>query len=112
MQTSEILTTSEVLVGRMGSFMKHRPGFTLIELLVVIAIIAILIALVVPTVQKVRDAARQAATLNNLRQCGIAVHTAHNVHKTLPPCNAIYGDFRNLANATFPGKATLFIHLF
>jgi prepilin-type N-terminal cleavage/methylation domain-containing protein len=90
----------------------RRHGFTLIELLVVIAIIAVLIALLVPAVQKVREAANWSSTLNNLRQCGIAVHTANNEHKMLPPCNAVYGAYKNLASATFPGKGTLFIHLF
>jgi prepilin-type N-terminal cleavage/methylation domain-containing protein len=92
--------------------MRPRHGFTLIELLVVIAIIAVLIALLVPAVQKVRDAANWSSTLNNLRQCGVAVHAAHNEHKAMPPCNAIYGAYRNLSSGTFPGKATLFIHLF
>jgi prepilin-type N-terminal cleavage/methylation domain-containing protein len=65
--------------------MKRRTGFTLIELLVVIAIIAILIALLVPAVQKVREAANRASTNNNLRQCGVATHTAVGDFKRMPP---------------------------
>jgi prepilin-type N-terminal cleavage/methylation domain-containing protein len=75
----------------MAATSRPRVGFTLIELLVVIAIIAILIALLVPAVQKVREAAAATQARNNLRQIGIAVHAAHDVHKLTPMMYGVYG---------------------
>ena len=45
-----------------------RQGFTLIELLVVIAIIAILAAILFPVFAKVKEKARQASCLSNVKQ--------------------------------------------
>ncbi|EIP98005.1 prepilin-type N-terminal cleavage/methylation domain-containing protein [Opitutaceae bacterium TAV1] len=67
---------------------RHPGGFTLIELLTVIAIIGILAAIIIPTVARVRNSARTAACLSNLRQIALAgqMYANDNKMNLVPIC--------------------------
>lgn len=84
-------------------------GFTLVELLVVIAIIGILAAILFPVFGRVRDQARRASCISNLKQLGLAItqYTQDNDER-LP--NAAHGGDLGIAQSgvwmyysTYPG---------
>ncbi len=64
-----------------------RTGFTLIELLTVIAIIGILASILIPTVNKVREAAKTATCASNLRQLALGVNLYAQDHDERTPIN-------------------------
>ncbi len=82
---------------------ERKPAFTLIELLVSISIIGILVSLLAPALVRVRSAARQAQSLSNLRQVGIASGEYMNDNRGSPPFIPIYNWNRN---SMLPGWET------
>ena len=102
--------------------MAKRTGLTLIEVLVVLALIALLDSRpLVPAVQRVRERAIQAQSMNNLKQIILATHdyAQANDHRLpafgyraavfvslLPYCGNDYSVFVSPADPTYlaPGK--------
>lgn len=61
-----------------------RCGYTLIEMLVSIAIMAVMIAMSLPALQQARRSAQTLECRSRLAQLGMALHSYHLTHGSLP----------------------------
>src|SRR5438105_14467144 len=89
---------------------RARLGFTLIELVVVIGILGILSLIVVAAVVRVRDAAAQLESKNNMRQLALAVHHFADSHRGRLPLVPQSWQIGNTAFPT-PHEPSLFIRI-
>ncbi|MFH1497787.1 MAG: prepilin-type N-terminal cleavage/methylation domain-containing protein [Verrucomicrobiota bacterium] len=76
-------------------------GFTLVELLTVTAIVGVLAAIIIPVVGKVKESARNAECLSNLRQVHIrySAYVADNRGR-IPVAYKSGWDWRHILNST------------
>ena len=65
--------------------MCKRFGFSVVELMMVIAMGGIMISLLLPSLQKMREAARNTSCLDNLRAIGMANLAYDEVNGSFPP---------------------------
>src|SRR6266852_7677815 len=83
----------------------QRRAFTLIELLVVIAVITFLAAILFPVFAQVREKARQAGCMNNLKQIATAMLIYSDDHDIrLPPVLARESGEKLLFPMTWMGR--------
>lgn len=81
-------------------------GFTLIELLTVIAIVGVLAAITIPVIGKVKESARNAECLSNLRQVFVRYNSYVSDNRgRIPLAHSDKGDWRHILNSTNSNNA-------
>lgn len=83
-------------VSPMNQSLLSKKGFSLIELICVIAIIGVLVGMLFPAIQQVREAARNVACKNKLRQLGLACFSFESGFQRFPPGTLGYFEPCNL----------------
>lgn len=73
--------------------MKRRPGFTPLELVVTMTLLLMQFSFLIPLVERVRQAASDAQSRNNLKQLALACHNHNDVFGNLPPITGKVGDY-------------------
>ena len=69
----------------------HRPGFTPIQLIILLGLLLIGAALLAPIVQRIRAAASQAQSQNNLKQLALGtINLADTFNGKLPPAGGAW----------------------
>jgi len=81
-----------------------KKAFTLLELLVAVIIIGAILALLLPAMGAVREGARRAQCMNNLRQHGIAWYLYLDDYDEYFPNDTALPDRGGAAALTFGGK--------
>lgn len=66
---------------------REKTGFTLVELLTVLAIVAMLVGLLIPSLNLVRNTAKEAKQKAQLTEIGLALTAFRNDHGDYPPSN-------------------------
>jgi type II secretory pathway pseudopilin PulG len=88
----------------------RRVGLTLIELIVVIGIVGVLLTLLLSGVMRIRDAAYQLESKNNLRQIMLATHNYSDAHRGRLPVVAFNIRHGNIIYPV-PRKPSVFLSI-
>ncbi len=70
---------------------RKSDGFTVIELMVVVVIVGLSTGLVLPAIQQARGKADEITSINNIKNCAIAVHNAQDQFGKFPTYYGTYG---------------------